>query len=221
MMGTMDLPSSTLFAAGCAITLVALALLLVAEARGSQAGKWATKPFASAGFLVAAAGAGAGSSVAGQVVLVGLALSLVGDLALIGKGRPAFLFGLGAFLLGHVAYAVAFAVRGLELVPALGALALVIVSSGLVWRRLSPSVPSAMRAPVAGYVLIISAMVVTAAGASGAAGGVLGLVGAVSFYGSDLAVARDRFVAPGFANRAWGLPLYYAAQLLIAASTGG
>jgi hypothetical protein len=29
-------------------------------------------------------------------------------------------------------------------------------------------------------------------------------------------VARDRFVRHEFLNRAWGLPLYYAAQLLIA-----
>jgi hypothetical protein len=31
-------------------------------------------------------------------------------------------------------------------------------------------------------------------------------------------VARDRFVRHEFANRAWGLPLYYGAQLLIAAT---
>lgn len=203
------------------MTLVALVGLLVAESRASQAGKWATKPFASAGFLVAAVGAGAGSSLAGQVVLAGLGLSMIGDLALIGRSRPAFLGGLGAFLLGHVAFAVAFVLRGFDVVPALAALGLVGLSGGVVWRRLSPSVPSAMRAPVAGYVLVISAMVVTAAGASGAAGGTLGLVGALMFYGSDLAVARDRFVAPGFVNRAWGLPLYYVAQLFLAASTGG
>jgi hypothetical protein len=41
-------------------------------------------------------------------------------------------------------------------------------------------------------------------------------VGAVMFYLSDLAVARDRFVAPGFTNRVWGLPLYYGAQLILA-----
>jgi len=29
-------------------------------------------------------------------------------------------------------------------------------------------------------------------------------------------VARDRFVRHQFSNRAWGLPLYYAAQLLLA-----
>ena len=41
-------------------------------------------------------------------------------------------------------------------------------------------------------------------------------VGAVMFTASDIAVVRDRFVAPGFVNRLWGLPLYYAAQLIIA-----
>jgi uncharacterized membrane protein YhhN len=46
------------------------------------------------------------------------------------------------------------------------------------------------------------------------------LAGAALFFVSDLAVARDRFVAHGFANRLWGLPAYYAGQLLIAWSIG-
>jgi hypothetical protein len=33
---------------------------------------------------------------------------------------------------------------------------------------------------------------------------------------SDVAVARDRFVAPSVGNRLWGLPLYFVAQLLLA-----
>ena len=33
-------------------------------------------------------------------------------------------------------------------------------------------------------------------------------------------VARDRFIAPGFANAAWGLPLYYGAQLVLALTLG-
>jgi len=36
------------------------------------------------------------------------------------------------------------------------------------------------------------------------------------FYVSDLSVARDRFVARAFVNRARGLPAYYAAQVLMA-----
>jgi hypothetical protein len=47
------------------------------------------------------------------------------------------------------------------------------------------------------------------------------LVGALLFFVSDLAVARDRFVSPGFANAAWGLPLYYAATLVLAATVRG
>jgi hypothetical protein len=44
------------------------------------------------------------------------------------------------------------------------------------------------------------------------------LAGAVLFALSDVFVARDRFVHSGFANRQWGLPLYFLAQLILAAS---
>ena len=77
-----------------------------------------------------------------------------------------------------------------------------------------------MRPPLLAYVVTISLMVVVAAGAMGA-GGVLIPLGALLFYVSDLAVARDRFVAPGFANRLWGLPLYYTATLILAATVRG
>jgi hypothetical protein len=40
------------------------------------------------------------------------------------------------------------------------------------------------------------------------------------FYFSDILVARQRFVKNRFFNRASGLPLYYAAQFMIAFSTG-
>jgi uncharacterized membrane protein YhhN len=41
-------------------------------------------------------------------------------------------------------------------------------------------------------------------------------LGAALFFLSDLAVARERFVARDFKNKLYGLPAYYAAQLLIA-----
>jgi hypothetical protein len=41
-----------------------------------------------------------------------------------------------------------------------------------------------------------------------------------AFYLSDLFVARQRFVAPAFANRLYGLPLYYLGQFLLAFSVG-
>ena len=212
---------SPFFFAGAAVTAAGAAGLLVAEARGSQRGKWATKPLASAGFLAAALGAGAADGDYGRVVLAGLVLAMAGDLLLIPKSRAAFLAGLVAFLLGHVAFALAFLLRGSTLGRALPALFVVGLASALTWRWLSSHVEGRMRVPVAIYVVVITAMVATAAGASEHSGGLLGLVGALMFYGSDLAVARERFVSRSFVNRAWGLPLYYAAQLVIAASTAG
>jgi hypothetical protein len=38
---------------------------------------------------------------------------------------------------------------------------------------------------------------------------------------SDISVARDRFVSKAFANRAWGLPMYFAAQLILASTVSG
>lgn len=77
-----------------------------------------------------------------------------------------------------------------------------------------------MRVPVVAYVLVITTMVALAAGAASEHRSWALLVGAVAFYLSDLSVARDRFVAPGFANRVWGLPLYFFAQLLLASQAG-
>jgi len=44
------------------------------------------------------------------------------------------------------------------------------------------------------------------------------LVAAVMFYASDICVARSRFVSDDFINQLIGLPLYYVAQLIIAAN---
>jgi len=78
-----------------------------------------------------------------------------------------------------------------------------------------------MRVPVFTYVAVISVMVWGAAAAVLAGGAARPLlIGALLFYFSDLAVARDRFVQKAFINRALGLPAYYLGQLLLAASVG-
>jgi uncharacterized membrane protein YhhN len=88
----------------------------------------------------------------------------------------------------------------------------------VVLRWLQPNLSEKMRIPVVAYVAVISLMVVTAAGATASTGrGAIGL-GAICFYLSDLHVARDRFVSRSFWNKSWGLPLYYAAQLLLAST---
>jgi uncharacterized membrane protein YhhN len=204
-------------AAAIATTAGALVLLLVAERRGSRGLAWVAKPLASAGFVALALARGAGASGYGRLVLAALALGWLGDVLLIPKGaRRAFAAGLGAFLLGHLAFATAFLARGVA-APWLAGGALAAGAAALpIARWLAPHVPDALRLPVRAYVVVISAMVACAAGAFGATRDSALLVGALAFFLSDLAVARERFVAKGFSNKLWGLPLYYGAQLLLA-----
>lgn len=140
----------------------------------------------------------------------------VGDVALMGTTRTWFLTGLIAFLVGHLLYVVAFFVSGLALVPTTLAAVGTAVIAWLIFRWLRPHLPAEMVGPVVAYVVIISAMAAAAVGATFAGAPGLVVVGAIAFFVSDLAVARDRFVAPGFGNRVWGLPLYYLGQILLA-----
>jgi uncharacterized membrane protein YhhN len=77
-----------------------------------------------------------------------------------------------------------------------------------------------MKAPVIAYMVVISAMVALSIGTVALLGNALIVVGAVAFYLSDISVARERFVASTWTNRAWGLPLYFGAQLVLAWCAG-
>ena len=202
------------------ITVLGLIGTLIGEHRKHQLIKSICKPPASLGFIALALFAGALDSGYGIGVLVGLILSFFGDVFLLFSDKKRFRLGLVSFLLGHVAYCYAFAVFGLDALWLVIAAAVVIAVAVVVLRWLLPNVTGDMRGPVIAYVVVISAMVAMASGTVGAGGHPLILVGAVGFYCSDLAVARDRFVSAGFVNRIWGLPLYYAAQLVLAASVG-
>jgi uncharacterized membrane protein YhhN len=70
------------------------------------------------------------------------------------------------------------------------------------------------------YFVVIGVMAVLACGVTAGGGPLLIVAGALAFTASDVSVARDRFVKHEFLNRAWGLPLYYAAQVLLALSAG-
>lgn len=192
------------------------AALVWAEAAVSPALRW-FKMLASTGFIAVALSAGALSSSYGKVVLVALVLAWLGDLLFTFASRQAFLGGLVAFLLGQVAYSIAFGTLGVNpVVGAISAIAVAIIAV-FVWRWLAPHVGD-MAAPVVAYVVVISVMVVLAFGAFGNGAAWLIPVGATLFFVSDLFVARNKFVAPGTVNRVWGLPLYYLAQVLLALS---
>ena len=202
-----------------AVCGVAVAALLLAERRDSGRGIWIAKPVASLSFIWMALASGATQSGYGRWILVALILCLAGDLLLIPRNRPAvFRAGVLAFLLGHLAYAAGFitqplAWHGLAIGAAL--LALVVF---LVLRWLGPSLPADMVWPVRAYLFVIAVMSVLACGVTAAGGPPYVAAGALAFTASDVSVARDRFLRHEFANRAWGLPLYYAAQLLLAST---
>ena len=82
-----------------------------------------------------------------------------------------------------------------------------------------------MNIPVVLYVIIISIMVSGAWTVLGdpdlnRSGRIVVFIGALSFYFSDVYVARDRFMGQQFLNRLIGLPFYYAGQFLLAFSVG-
>jgi len=215
----MPLLQSLILAAAAA----SLAVLLVSgERTGNARVKWIFKPVTSASFLLVAF-LQAPRSAYDWLVLGGLLLSAVGDVALIPKGRRWFLAGLVAFLLGHVAYTIAFSTRA-----ALSSIAplpmAVIIATGIgLFLHFRPHL-GRMLWPVAAYMAVITLMLMGAwaaldAGGAGSGGQVA--LAATLFYLSDITVARARFLpGTGFANRAIGLPLYYAAQFLFAFSIG-
>ncbi len=195
---------------GIAVVVIGLAVHLWAEATGRPATRAVSKVAASAGFVAVGLASSAGGRYA-SLVLGGLLLSAVGDALLLSSRRRPFLAGIGVFLLAHVAYAAAFAPASRPSTPIAVALALAALA---IVRWLWPHLAD-LRLPVIAYAVAITAMLVLALGVESR----LVRVGAAIFYHSDLTVARDRFVREGFVNRLVGLPLYYAAQVLLALST--
>ena len=159
-----------------------------------------------------------------QLLLVGLIFCLGGDVFLALPQKKMFLFGLVSFLFGHVFYILGFfyvAQTGTwTWTGSLGAL----IISGWVYFWLRPHLGS-MNLPVLVYVIVITTMVSGACSVLGdsglrLSGRIMVFAGALSFYFSDVFVARDRFLKKEFFNRLIGLPMYYTGQFLLAFSIG-
>jgi len=213
------------------VCLVGLVEMLRAERAGSIRRRYLWKPIASLGFVAVPLCTGAltqdhqpAAELAGWITL-GLVLGAVGDVALMFENDRAFIAGLVAFLLGHLAYVVGFtllvptsgwyggAMTGVAIAAVIGAGAVL----GYLWPRLG-----SLKIPVIGYVGVITTMLIGGVAVSMRGRGLpadhraLLTAGAVVFFLSDLAVARERFVARSLWNRMIGLPAYYGAQLMLA-----
>jgi len=207
-----------------AIAVVLLITLLLAERKEYGPGVLVSKTALSALFVLTAWLQTHPIPPYYVLVMAGLVFCLGGDVCLAFPQRRMFLLGLILFLVGHVFYVLAFfKVAGLNSWSGFGSFGVLIVSAGVyLWLR--PHL-GAMAGPVLLYVLVISVMVSGALTVMGDSrlsptGRVMVLAGALSFYFSDVFVARDRFLKKEFLNRLIGLPMYYGGQFLLAFSIG-
>lgn len=144
------------------------------------------------------------SAVAGGAdgwLVAALGCGLVGDVALLVADdrsttvQPAFVLGLGAFLVGHACYLVAFVRFG---VTGVDVLAGALVAAGIATLALPAVLRGAARAAgtpfaavVAAYAAALAAMAMLGVGT----GLLLTALGAQLFLVSDVVLARERFVA--------------------------
>jgi uncharacterized membrane protein YhhN len=126
--------------------------------------------------------------------VVALVLSLAGDVFLM-LPKDLFVFGLGSFLLGHIAYIVGMHVDGVDglrfLIGIVIVMALLAVIGTRVLRGVRAGPDPGLAGPVVAYMCVISAMVASAIGV----GQVMMVIGAALFYVSDALIAWNRFVA--------------------------
>ena len=194
-------------------------LLLIAEKRQWRPGIWLFKTAASNSF-VAAGLSHSGNSPYGPWPLCALILCLLGDVLLIPKEKKYFMMGVGAFLLGHVAFIGAFMAgfSSFNLRWVLVALVILVLFIFFIMKWPWKEVPKEFFIPVNIYIVVISSMVALAAGGVGGGASWTILLAAVMFFISDISVARHQFITHEFSNKLWGLPLYYGAVLLFVAS---
>lgn len=186
-----------------------------AVARGDRRTETWAKPATLVALITVAAGSGALDSAPGRWLLVALAFGLLGDVLLLGDSTARFQAGLGAFLVGHLAYLVCFATLGLDR-PAWGvagafvALVALAVARGVLPATHASDGP-ALSVPVGVYMLVISAMTVLA----WMTGHWLVALGATVFVASDTILAVDRFVRPRSWARVAIMVTYHLGQALI------
>ncbi|WP_285961067.1 lysoplasmalogenase [Pseudomonas tohonis] len=153
-------------------------------------------------------------------IVLGLLLCLAGDMLL--QGSPDFfVFGLGAFLLGHLAYIGAYLSDTRRLAP-LALLPAVLFGAGM-FAVLAQGGLGGLLVPVALYALTISAMLWRALARLGASGPGprsvrLAAAGALCFVVSDSLLGINRFVAPFEAAGLAIMLTYWLGQLGIVAS---
>lgn len=205
-----------------AATLLALAVVVAivdwwAVATDRRTVEYVAKPLTMVGLIAAALALDPVDGTQRTWFVAALVLSLAGDVFLM-LPRDLFVPGLASFLLGHLAYIAGLwsgdtSTTGLLVGVAVIAVALPVLG-GRILRAVRSGDEPEMLVPVSAYVLVISAMVVSA----GASGQPVALAGAISFYASDALIAWGRFIREIPHGRLAVMVTYHLAQLALVVS---
>lgn len=154
------------------------------------------------------------------LLIVGLVLSLCGDVCLMFENNRAFLGGLSSFLLAHLLFAWAFVadLGGSFILPWWSA-AFVIYGIGFAWLLVPRA--GALAAPVVVYGAILMAMAITASirwATLDTTASLYALIGASLFVISDSVLGLRKFVGPYFGAQGAILSTYWLSIGLIAMS---
>ena len=157
-----------------------------------------------------------------RLIWAGILLSVVGDVALLGNTKRAFLVGLGAFLLAHVAYVIAF-LGAAVWSPHVAIVAVVMTISSTILLRLTWKGAEGMHAATIAYAVVISAMVVSAWAMVGGPSSLalFAAIGSVLFYVSDSSLALNLFRKPIPHVAFLAIGVYWIGQLGIAIAASG
>lgn len=202
---------------GAAFLLLALALVVAAADwhavfHGNKPLEYVCKPLTMVVLFAAALALDVDDPTVRTWFLVAIALCLVGDVFLM-LPQDLFVFGLGAFLLGHVAYIVGMHVDGVSGDRFLLGVLLVLVAMAVIGvpilRGVHRGTEPELVGPVVAYMLVISTMVASAIGTGRPAG----IAGATSFYASDALIAWNRFLRETPHGRLTIIVTYHLAQV--------
>jgi uncharacterized membrane protein YhhN len=202
-----------------AVAVSAILAIIGAETAGLRGLHYVFKPLTTLLILAMALRLAPAPSAYRRWIVVGLLLSTLGDVFLM-LPFDGFVFGLGSFLLAHIAYLVALRQRGGWWRLRWPVLVYAVIAS-LVLVRLWPGLPVELRVPVIVYVIALAGMAAQAASLwrerrSAATG--IAAVGGAFFVASDALLALDRFSVPIPVASAWVLTTYWVAQWCIARS---
>jgi uncharacterized membrane protein YhhN len=169
------------------------------------------KPLTMVALICVATSLDPSSDAARVLLVIGLVLSLAGDIFLM---LPSDLFvpGLASFLLAHISYVVALALLGVSVGGMIIGLVLAAIAAVVIGLRIidgATASDAALRVPVIAYMGAISTMVMFAFGT----GAFFAIVGALLFFVSDAVLGWTRFVRQFERSRNLVIVTYHLGQM--------